>query len=296
MQYDETWCCMMHDDDFMTMKRISAGWTFWFGSLLVKNSGPQVSWNKSLRNYDHFCIQPPVANLYEFCALKIDFFFRCHGLHFRMVSGARQSPELGSLRCHWSYGWTSEAQQILLWSKVADVRLLEIDSWIPKDTFLESIRYLQRPIQAFLVTHKVLGLVLDLARRAIFLDTLGMTWGANNTHGQHWTTLHRCECDATPLKLRGVSCRYSASSYHFQTWSCKRLDNGFSGARVWVRKMSGFGSLNRITLSLVTAGKIKMLLPQNAIFGGTPSNLCYIQVSLRSSNITIGHPQWRFWP
>ena len=38
-----------------------------------------------------------------------------------------------------------------------------------------------------------------------------------------------------------------------------------------------------------------MLLPQNAIFGGTPSNLCYIQVSLRSSNIAMGHPQWRFW-
>ena len=81
MQHDEMWCNMMRLDAAWCTMMISwqwnasrQGWTFWFGSLLVKNGGPQVSWNKSLRNYDHFCIQPPVANLYEFCA-KNRFFF-----------------------------------------------------------------------------------------------------------------------------------------------------------------------------------------------------------------------------
>ena len=124
MHHEATWCNMMHDDDFMTMKRISAGWNLWLESLLLKNSGPQV-WNKSLRNYDHFGIQKNrlLRFLYDLCARSIGFFFGCHGLHFRMVSGARQPPDFGSLRCRWSKGRTSEAQQMnSLWSKVADGR------------------------------------------------------------------------------------------------------------------------------------------------------------------------------
>lgn len=57
MQYDKQYdaiCCNM----WCISWQWNASWNFWLGSLLVKDSGPQVSWNNRwmLKNYDEFCI------------------------------------------------------------------------------------------------------------------------------------------------------------------------------------------------------------------------------------------------